>query len=237
MNNFKPGDKVVCIRDSDDGSFFGHPGETFTVLTCYQDNLTFEEMPISECPVDAARFELIGKNNFGIPYLEKESDLDFLVRISNLGMRAENLLLTEYFAEVERRSNHKDGWRDFTQNPYSGYSIYRVKSKPTFEPFYVGPEICTAPHSYCGHDKPDCELRGGLLVILENDLLSIGDYHFNSKELHGALANLVRDSSEVQHVTGHRLGCMRNGICIDGKLQISWHDAENILNALDKFYG
>jgi hypothetical protein len=250
---FKKGDKVVCVRDSDNGSFFGHPGETFTVDWCYEHDVTFEEMPVGEPAVDENRFEL-AKEKYnsmaeGFESLAKalESngydnqffELEELVKIANEGLKAEHELLTKYFGKVQRRHSDKIAefeWVNFTHNPYNGYSVYRVKPESSFTSFYVGEKTCCyydPKTGYgAGHTGP-CN-TGDKLVKLEGDILFIGIYSFNYKELYNALADLTRDSVEVATVSGHRLGCMRNGICIDGKTQISWSDAERILEALEK---
>lgn len=231
MAKFKKGDNVICIQDSLDGSFFGHPGETFIVSECLEGDVIFEEMKLGDLPVDACRFQLIEKYN--------EKDLDFLIRTANQGLRAESVLLTKHFAQVQRRHSSQatdNDWHVFTHNPYNGYSVYRVKVKPAFESFYVGEKTCcwNDPVTGMGAAHTGTCNTGDKLVKLEGETIFIGAYSFDLKELHGALADLTRDSKEVCVVSNRRLGCMRNGICIDGKTQISWSDADRILEALDK---
>jgi hypothetical protein len=139
MTKFKPGDRVVCVRDSDDGSFFGHPGEIFTVSEVHKGDIDFVEMSVGDVSVDMDRFELVKT---------EESDLEFLITTANAGMRAEHLLLSHYVDKVQRKhANDCDSqWFNFSSNPYNGYSVYREKPKPVFTPFYVGKNTC------CGYD-------------------------------------------------------------------------------------
>jgi hypothetical protein len=221
MTKFKVGDKVVCIGDSIDGSFTGHPGETFTVSAVYENDMDFVEMTSADISVDVSRFELV----------KEESDLESLIATANAGIKAEHLLLSQYTDKVQRKHNNDDDsqWYNFSSNPYKGYSVYRQNPKPTFAPFYVGPK-----EGYDCRDNPD---NKPWKVELKDSFLCIGtNWSFDPIPLMNALADLTRDSISGCTVSGLSLDCMRNGIVIQGKYQISWEDAELVLRALEGVY-
>jgi hypothetical protein len=153
--------------------------------------------------------------------LALESELERLVRVANEGADAVHELSLKYWCDYETREHR-----------------YVVKPKPTFEPFYVGPLSCTAPHSYCGQALPSCTLEGQWLVSLTDNFLSINfgarTYRFKAYDLMCALSDLTKNSTEFAVVSNWKLGCMREGICVDGRWQISWSDADRILAELEK---
>lgn len=249
MNKFKPGDKVVCVRDSDDGSFFDHPGEIFTVSkyeidkmgTKYETHsVWFKEMPAGETGVHPRRFELVitPLTNTSEPEVV---DLDCLLKAANEGMKAEHLLLEKFFDKVERRHSKGDIWTAFSHNPYNGYSVYREKQKPTFEPFYIGEKTCCSydpiTRSGSGHTGP---CTSGTLVELGDPTnkagsLRIGSERYNPEEVKEILTALCKDKKawyDAYMVT-------RDGIEHKNKnklsgLKLSWADADKVLEALER---
>lgn len=91
MNNVKAGDYVVCIKDSDDGSFTGKPGETFKVLDVIDDGPEYQGLVLKpgDVPVDPARFRLLPWQHVNITepidltIRELQTNLPWTIRYSN----------------------------------------------------------------------------------------------------------------------------------------------------------
>lgn len=152
----------------------------------------------------------------------EESELERLVRVANEGVDAEVTLRTKYRDQIEDAERVYQG--PSVSRTGGQVSIYklRIKPKPAFEPFYVGPGSELSPPA------------GGWLVKLEGETLHIGCKRLKAKDAKEALRFLCKGNGAEEYKTaGFSVAATRTGVCsLDG--EISWADADKILAALEK---
>jgi hypothetical protein len=161
-----------------------------------------------------------------------ETELERLVRVANEGAAAE--------WEIRKRFSEDVEFRDETSHGYSGRWLpaaradanvpvqWRVKPRPAFEPFYVGPAV--KPTS--AGDAPPQAWR----VSLSDDgkTLSVGCQTFDAKDAEAALRWLCVAKNSGTQLGGRQLNAVRDGLQYTGLGRVSYEDADRILAALEK---
>lgn len=147
--------------------------------------------------------------------LALETELERLVRVANEGALAMATLATEYpnscTVECKKMGSGMDAYN---------YAEYSVKPKPTFEPFYVGP-----------NGGGDGGLKGSWLVKLEGNCLHIGCRSYNVSEVKNALHVFNAGAVTMGSFRAHRHGVYE---AITPTNFISWADCDKIYQALEK---
>jgi hypothetical protein len=218
---FKVGDRVKCI---DPGSYlYGYVGTIEKIsdnkVPKYRVEFRDYNLPVtfSELNLELFRGESEQKAN--------ESELERLVRVANEGRIALNELKAKYRNAVV----FDDGV------PLDGFKLSErnlvVKPKPTFEPFYVGPEYKKC--SDLSHTD-SCLGDSAWKVELKGDVLHVGCREFNAYYAKRALQSLLKDEDTSYTTSGIEVMATRSGIGLRGEGKISWADADRILEALEK---
>lgn len=262
MSKFKPGDRVICIKDSEySPRDFFRAGDIAVVDEIEGESFWAKEKNNSSCGrvrVFSNRFQLYHSDNKtqfkigdhvicikevsglteGVVYQVCEVDGPYLIKVYKNGNtygaeRFKLIDIEQHYAELinkvnvglsaladlaafevklERKFGNED-WKD--RKVAIDIVKYRIKAKPTFEPFSVG----------------------GLnewTVSLDGSYLNIGCKKFLVQELKPVLTILLREnySEAFYRPTDTKFSVTRTGIN-NGSYQITWEDAEKILKALE----
>lgn len=205
---FKVGDKVKAICDW---------GRVVTggIYTISEVVVPLDQVQIFEFPdvrYQANRFELVKEP------MTNKTELEVLVEQANKGAEAEKKLIELFPNDVESRVNHRADWSvhapKVKKDNYCPYE-YRVKPKPTFEPFNVGK---------------------AWPVSLKGDRLHIGCKDFDAKSFKQMITHMTNGGYEYLVKECYSFRAFRAGIMLIeiSYPLISWEDADKILAALEK---
>lgn len=206
---FKVGDKVRRFRGF--GSDF-QKDKTYTV-TAVKEKSYATTIDLLEKPEKdywwASEFELVESSEN--PYLPEEyknrvveSELERLVRVANEGLVA----LTQIGRKYSRETNSLglSYLADYNTSPVF------IKPKPKFEPLTVG---------------------SNWRVELKGDVLHIGCKDFDARNFKNTLNDFCKADAKNRLVQGINAYAGRNNLMWSG-YEITWSDADRILEALEK---
>jgi hypothetical protein len=156
-----------------------------------------------------------------------ESELERLVRVANEGTRAKRELRAKYKGQWENTTVQHgqmlldaDHWTD--KDKYVD-EVFRIKPRPAFEPFGVGPADSTGYQNW--------------RVSLSDDgkELSVGCQKFDAQWAHQLLIDFCKRDCNMSQKGGREIYAGRKGISINGST-LSWPDADRILAALEAYF-
>ena len=154
--------------------------------------------------------------------------LECLVKLANDGQVAKEEL-RNFTGQVEFLTVFGD-W-DLIAETKLPPDKYRIKPKPAFEPFYVGPVGNYAKYPDADPGYVGNVTRGQWLVKLEGDTLHVGCQSFGAKDVKEALKMFNAGATEYNSFRITRHGIYTTGL---PKHYISWPDADRILQSLEK---
>lgn len=209
MSKFKVGDIVrvkVAGKSKASVNFFG---QTSKVIKTYSHGAVKLELETEDGGFWDDELELVESS---------ESELESLVQKANEASKIFDRFRTEFYDQIEIKSNDYPNWSKQTYNRNLNYE-YRIKEKPKFEPFHIG--------------KVDANGKGLWEVSLKDNKVVIGCQKFPVSTLKTALTNLCKENFVDDFLLASTIQARRNGVSWSGHF-ISWEDAEKILTALEK---
>lgn len=207
MAKFKVGDMVRSKRGRRGTDNQINSHDVYTVASIAGPWIGLKEDAACECCFYANDFVLV----------ESQSELQRLVDDANRGFAALEILRRQYGGKFQYRHAKNREWQTHcgAAGTFSDYE-YRIKPEPAFEPFAVGQ-------------------NWKVELVEDGKRVKVGCQEFNRAWLHGALVDLVkRNCSKSDGPIP--LTAIRSGIRYSSH-EITWSDADRLLEALEKVKG